>query len=459
MERKFEQILKDCGLLDATKHILLAISGGVDSIVLFHLLQSIEEDKRPKVSVAHVNHQLRTGTKEEERFVKNLSEEYHCPFYSYTWTQENHPESGIEEAAREMRYAFFEEVMEAQGIDVLMTGHHQDDQVETILMKLTRGSSLEQLTGIQMSRKFYQGLLVRPLLSFPKQALYRYAQRNAIKYVEDETNQELLYSRNRFRNQIIPLMQEENTQFNRHMEQFSKDLVDLIDIATPAINQTFQQLVSTDKSSMSLNMIEFFELEEAMQRAILQKILETLYEDSKESYKITYIELIREWLDEGDVNTQLDLSGDFLVRRAYNNVVFSKKDREPFDQTETFLIEEVNQWVKISSTEAIGLFEYAGEDLTNHSLVTDASIELPLTIRHREPGDRMTYAGLNGRKKIKDIFIDEKVPLEERDKAWLMEDAEGQIIWLLGFRKMRLLSAAETDKLTYIVKYKKLNNE
>lgn len=458
MEKEFEQILKDCGLLDSKKHILLAVSGGVDSIVLYHLLQGIEEERRPQISVAHVNHQLRTGTKEEERFVKNLSEEYHCPFYSYTWTQENHPESGIEEAAREMRYAFFEEVMEAQGIDVLMTGHHQDDQVETILMKLTRGSSLEQLTGIQMSRKFYQGLLVRPLLSFPKQALYRYAQRNAIKYVEDETNQELLYSRNRFRNQIIPLMQEENTQFNRHMEQFSKDLVDLIDIATPVINQTFQQLVSTDESSMSLNVIEFFELEEAMQRAILQKVLETLYEDSKESYKITYIELIREWLDEGDVNTQLDLSGGFLVKRAYNNIVFSKKNREPFDQTETFLIEEVNQWVRISPTEAIGLFEYTGEDLTDHSLLADASIDLPLTIRHREPGDRMTYAGLNGRKKIKDIFIDEKVPLEERDKAWLMEDAEGEIIWLLGFRKMRLLSAAETDKLTYIVKYKKLNN-
>lgn len=458
MKQEFEHILKDYALLDANKHILLAVSGGVDSIVLFHLLQGIEEDKRPKISVAHINHQLRPESDKEAAFVEKLTEKYKTPFYSYTWEQKKHPYSGIEEAARVMRYAFFKEVMAENNIDALMTGHHQDDQVETILMKLTRGSSLKQLTGIQELQEFQNGLLVRPLLSFSKAELYSFAHNHALKYIEDETNQGLLYSRNRFRNQIIPLLKEENAQFNSHLEQFSKDLKDLIDIASPTIDRTFQELVLVEASSISLDVLEFFELGEAMQQALLQKVFEVLYEDTLISYKTNYIEIVRGWLQAGAVNTHLDLIGDFAVKKDYNKVVFYEKDEEVLIEDDTFLIEELNQWVRISPTEAIGLFDYASEEETNILLLEEGSVAWPLTIRHRKPGDRMTYAGLNGTKKIKDIFIDEKVPVNERDTTWLVEDAAGVIIWLVGLRKMRLLSPPETDKLTYIVKYKKLNN-
>lgn len=461
MIQDFQNILRKHKHLDSNKHILLAVSGGVDSIVLFHLLQNIAKSNRPRLTIAHINHQLRPEADAEEDFVQGLANKYDIPFYSYLWKKSEHPKSGMEEAAREMRYAFFKEVMAESGADSLMTGHHQDDQVETILMKLARGSSLGQLTGIEASQPFNGGLLIRPLLSFAKSDIYDFAHQHQLTYVEDKTNQELDYSRNRFRNVLIPLLKEENEQFNQHMEQFSKDLTDLLAIAKEPIAKSFQELVLVEDKRFSFHVKEFFNYSEAMQRSLLQKILESLYEHSPVPYKTNYIEIIGDWLLTGEVNTQLDLIGDFIVKKDYNKVTFYRgSEASPLLAEESYLIEDVDEWVGLSPTESIGLFECDEGSTPDKEVdvmfLEEASLQLPLTIRHRKTGDRMTYMGLNGTKKIKDIFIDEKVPLTERDQAWLVEDAKGRIIWLISFRKMRLLSAEETDKLTYVLKYKKL---
>src|SRR5699024_2754716 len=129
----------------------------------------------------------------EEQFVKQLASRYRVPFYSFIWEKAAHPDSGIEEAARNIRYSFFEQLMEQNKMNVLMTAHHQDDQVETILMKLTRGSTLAQLTGIAFSQSFSEGELVRPLLGFSKQMLYDLAKEQQWEFLEDSTNFELGY--------------------------------------------------------------------------------------------------------------------------------------------------------------------------------------------------------------------------------------------------------------------------
>src|SRR5690625_7144896 len=146
MFQDFNQILQKNNLLNADKHVLLAVSGGVDSIVLLHMMHSITKEIRPKLSVAHINHQLRPEADNEEVFVKQLAYKYQLSFYSYLWNKVDHPKIGIEEAARNIRYSFFKRLMKDQKMDILMTAHHQDDQVETILMKLIRECTLEQLT-------------------------------------------------------------------------------------------------------------------------------------------------------------------------------------------------------------------------------------------------------------------------------------------------------------------------
>lgn len=460
MFKDFNQILQKNNLLNADKHVLLAVSGGVDSITLLHLMHSIPKEIRPQLSIAHINHQLRPEADNEELFVKQLAKKYKLPFYSYLWNKVDHPKNGIEEAARNIRYSFFKRIMKDQQIDILMTAHHQDDQVETILMKLTRGSTLAQLTGIQFSQSFAEGKLVRPLLSFTKEALYAFAKEQQLSFVEDETNIELDYMRNRFRNQIIPLLKEENNQFNQHVIQFSEDLTDVLEVSKNAIIEKFNLVIRKHKDEWLLDISSFSKLSEAYQRLVLKHLLDLLYQTEENLYKKKYVDLIQEWILQGEVNTQLDLQNDNIAQKEYNTVSFTKKkDTDNLIDEQKFTIQHLNQWVELSKNEKIGLFILDDsteiEDNEDVFFIDEENLRLPLTIRHRQPGDRMRYAGLNGSKKIKDIFIDDKTPIKRRNQAWIVEDRTGIILWLITYRKMSLFTAQETDKLTYILKYKK----
>lgn len=456
----FNQILQEHNLLKKDNHVLLAVSGGVDSIVLFHLMQNIPEAKRPKLSVAHVNHQLRPEADKEEEFVKGLADDYQIPFYSFRWDQSDHPKSGIEESARDIRYSFFEQIMKQEKMNVLMTAHHQDDQVETILMKLTRGSILSQLTGIEFSQSFSEGVLVRPLLGFSKKMLYDLADEQQWPFMEDATNFELDYMRNRFRNEIIPLLRKENSQFDQHVVQFAADLEDLLEVSWAPIEATFNEVTQKKQEGWVLSRLQFSNLSAATQRMVLKVLLDRLYENEEDLYKANYITLLQDWIMNGEVNTQLDLQGGFVSLKEYETVRFFKqKPKEPSIANAHFVLDKVDQWVQLSPHEKIGLFllDPTNEEKLNENslLIEEKNLHLPLTIRHRQPGDRMRYAGLKGSKKIKDIFIDEKTPIKQRSQAWLVEDSLGRILWLISYRKMNLFTAQETDKLIYVLKYKK----
>lgn len=464
MIKKFQENLLNHNLLDSTKRVLLAVSGGVDSVVLLDLMTKIPLDQRPQISIAHLNHQLRSESASEEKFVGQLAEKYKVDFYSQRWKKEEQTDTGIELAAREQRYNFFKEVMEGQVIPYLMTGHHLDDQVETILMRLTRGASLEQLLGIQSEQKILigeeEGYLIRPLLEFSKEEIYQYARNQQLSYLEDESNKGLDYTRNRFRNEIIPLLKQENTQFNQHVKQFTLDLTDLIEISKVPINAAYKELVIETDDQIQMNIDRLLKYSHAMRKALITAVLEKLYDGMKDQYKTNYIELINRWLIEGDVNSSLDLTAGYSVKKNYNQLIFKKRKNEPEIMVQqSYKIEKINQWVQLSDTEKIGLFlnDQKGKQETKHTIkelnISEDSLHLPLTIRHRKPGDRMTYQGLQGSKKIKDIFIDDKTPRKDRDKIWLVEDNQKQIIWLLSHRKMDLFTGLETDKLLYSLKY------
>lgn len=469
MFEKFRRILQQNSLLDPNKKVLLAVSGGVDSIVLLDFMRNIPHSERPQISIAHVNHQLRKEADLEEKFVAEIATKDQLPFYSYQWIKETHPTAGIEEAARNERYSFFKETMNTYQIDYLMTGHHLDDQVETILMRLTRGASLEQLLGIQIEQRIdlenRTGYLIRPLLHFSKEELYQFAKERALEYVEDKSNLELDFTRNRFRNEIIPLLKDENDRFNEHIEQFRSDLSDLIEISEEPIKNTYDKMVYSDKSEIHLDLQLFSRYSKAMQRSVITKILEKIYQGKAEQYKTNYIKLVCNWLIAGEVNTSLDLIGSYLVEKRYSEAVFMKKSlpHEKIAAVEPveFKIETINQWVEISPTESIGLFPKNVEQPKDADIEMDTlliskdNLHLPLRIRHRKPGDRMSYKGLSGRKKIKDIFIDDKTLPKEREKAWIIEDNEGAILWLIAHRKMDLFTEGKTDNMVYGLHYLK----
>lgn len=213
---------KEQGFWQPHQTIVVAVSGGVDSMALLTLMEQVAEKEQLQLVVAHVNHQLREASAQEAQYLATYCQQRELTYYETRW-EDPEKQRNLEAKARTFRYEFFKEVMEIEGAAVLMTAHHLDDQAETILMKLIRGTNFSHSAGIKERRPFATGELIRPLLIYPKEELYQFAQRQAFVYFEDETNQTNEYLRNRLRNQVLPLLKQENPQFLDQIASFSNE--------------------------------------------------------------------------------------------------------------------------------------------------------------------------------------------------------------------------------------------
>lgn len=434
--------------------VLLAISGGVDSMVLLDMMQNLPANSRPWFGVLHVNHQLRAASNEEEQYVQALCQAADIPFFATKWAKEAQPASNTENAARQFRYAFFKEQFRTHKATHLVTAHHGDDQVETILMRLVRGGSMESMAGIKRSRPFLTGKLVRPLLPYTKEQLYEYSEIHPIHYFEDETNQNMDYTRNRFRNQVIPLLKEENSRLVNQFAHFASDLEDLLSVARVESQRLLQQLtIHHPDGKCELNRILFAHVDESRQRLVIQELLTQLYEGEEAAFQKNHIQAIQELAVGEKPNGQLSLPGNWIVERAYDKIFFSsaiKKESLDLEPLELRL----GEWVKLPQGGQLGLFPEESAVIQKHGslLWLDAAqIELPLMIRQRRPGDRMSLKGTNGTKKIKAILIDQKVPRRQRDELRVVCEGSGEVIAFLDYKDSRLSIEPETDTIKYIL--------
>ena len=441
--------------------LLIAVSSGVDSMVLLDLVQQLPDILRPWYGVVHVNHELRTASIEEEQFLEKQCRTKGIPYFSRSWKKKEHPETGVEIAAREFRYSFFKEMMEVNQATHLLTAHHADDQLETILMRLVRGGQLESMTGIQSQRPFGPGWLVRPLLPFSKEDIYMYSNVHQLDYYEDATNIELVYTRNRYRQKIVPLLKLENKQVLTHFRDFSSDLSDALFLTNQVVQQKSEEILLKSQA-------EFYELdrkallncEPELQRQILKYILiERVYNHYPvETLRKQVVELLE--LVKGEKsNAQLDLPDGWIGRRQYHQFYLEKKD---YSKTALLLNEKklfLNQWVPLIGGARLGLFQVTAQasspfEKDEHIWLEPSQVELPLLVRHRKPGDQMTLKGMKtGHKKIKKILIDQKVPIKEREEMLVLTDSLNEVIWLLKYKESRLSIQRETDKIQYILVY------
>lgn len=461
--KRFKQHIKEKHYWSAQEPVVVAVSGGVDSIVLLDLLDRLPENMKPAIVIAYVNHQLREVSDEEERFVRKLASHYGYPLYTKHWEKEKHPVSGIENAARLVRYHFFSEVADKLKSRIVLTAHHRDDQVETIMMRLVRGQTLEELSGIAEQRQMGEKEIIRPLLSYGKKALIKYAVSRQLEWREDESNRSMDFTRNRFRNNLIPLLKEENKAFDRHMLNFSEELADLLTLVGPLVEKELQRTVALDVDAMVINVPEFLALGKPMQKRVLNEAFNKwVQRDGIYLIKQVHIALLIDWLEEGNPNSSLDLPNNLVARRSYARCTiegrgYEKEEQEPGD----FKLTNLNEWVDLNEGERIGLFtsieeSHVDERRVNRMYVDREELLLPLIVRHRQPGDRMRVKGLDGRKKVKDIFIDQKVPVNYRDTAWVIEDESRQIIWLVGYKESPLSLEHITDTISYVLIYQKI---
>ncbi len=400
------------------KKLLIAISGGLDSVVLTELLHQLDYN----ISLAHCNFQLRdTASNQDEIFVNAMANRLQIPVFTKkfdTKTFANREKLSIQVAAREIRYNWFNTLLQEHNFDYLLTAHHADDNLETFLINLSRGTGLDGLIGIPEQNKN----IIRPLLPFTRIQIEQYANEHNLTWREDASNAESKYVRNKLRHEVIPNLKDINPQFLDAFSTTIKNLKETRQIVASSV-ETIKGIVlsSDDNGTIMLKIKELKKLE---------PIRAYLYELLKE-YNFTA------WNDiYGLLKAQ---SGKFVLSKTHRIL----KDREHLIVSPILLKSENDNYVIDTFQNSIQTekFELKVLASSTYSIIINASIvfvdsdkiKFPLIIRKWQNGDYFYPFGMQGKKKLSKFFKDEKLSLLEKENTWVMV-SDDKIVWVIGYR-------------------------
>ncbi|MGM0847002.1 MAG: tRNA lysidine(34) synthetase TilS [Bacillota bacterium] len=446
-ERKVIDFIRKHDLIQEGDYILAAVSGGPDSLSLLHLLNKYKAPWKIRVAAVCVDHMFRgEESLEEFLFVQKSCEEMDIPFYGERVDVQEVLEKrneGLQEGARNVRYELFARLVKDEGFTKLAFGHHGDDQVETILMRLTRGSSMAR-SGMPVKREFHGAQIIRPLLSLAKTEILTYCSESGLEPKYDPSNEKRDYTRNRFRHEVLPFLKGENPLVHKKFQQFSEESAEdeafLLNLAQEQMNS----FLTKGKDQVIVDIKGFRLMPLPLQRRVIHLILNYLYKDRPSSLSSIHIQDVLAIIMKDSPSLSLDLPGNLKAIRSYNQCLFAFDGREGGSGDFCYTL-NIGEKIELPDHRAFILQE--AEDLNIHGdsvIFQKGSIAFPLRIRTRKPGDRMKVKGLNGTKKVKDIFIDEKIPVRLRDSWPVIEDDNGVVLWIPNLRKS-VLACNETE--------------
>jgi tRNA(Ile)-lysidine synthase len=401
----------------AEKKLFLAVSGGLDSMVLLHLMKQLPYE----IAVLHCNFQLR-GLESfgDQEFIQNYCDQNNIPIFTTHFDTKAFAEDyklSTQVAARELRYSWFYEQLEEQGFDYILTAHHADDNLETFIINLTRGTGLEGLTGIPEQND----KVIRPLLPFSREEISNYAQENNIEWREDSSNASNKYLRNKIRHDLVPILKEINPNFLHAFQKTQSYLQESKEMVEDASIMIYQQVAKEMGEDIHFDLLQLKKLP-------------------------NYKSYLYEWLKEFGFSAWNDIYD--LINGQSGKQVFSEefrllKNRETLILSPLSEIEE-EQEVQISEGDTevnfplkLKLCNVGHISLgSNKAIFVDAEkIQFPLTLRKWNGGDVFYPFGMNGKsKKVSKLFKDEKLSLIEKEKTWLL-CSDNQIVWVVGIRQ------------------------
>ena len=417
---QFNRFVESNSLCRPADRILLAVSGGIDSMVLMHLCF----EAGYQAGIAHCNFHLRgTESDGDEEFVKAVAERLQAAFHRQDFnTEQVAQESGvsIQMAARSLRYQWFEEICQENGYDLIATAHNQDDLIETFFINLSRGTGIRGLTGIPAR----SGRIIRPLLFAPRRSILEYADEHQISFREDSSNASDKYLRNRIRHHLIPMLEEENPSFRNAILDTILKLSETEKLYEQEILQWKQRLVRREGDRIRIPVRELSHHE--ARRSILFEIL------SEYNFTSLAMEDILHSL-EGPSGKQF-LSATHRIVKDREDLIITSLDEV---ERRRYYLEKQSGWI----TDPVHLEWMVVEHTGSFQLPKDPRIacldlqklQFPLMIRHWEPGDYFRPLGMEGMKKISDYLIDKKVSLPDKEQTWLLASGR-EIVWVMGYR-------------------------
>ncbi|GLX71458.1 tRNA lysidine(34) synthetase TilS [Paenibacillus glycanilyticus] len=442
--------------------IVAAVSGGPDSMALLYLLCLAARQEQLTIIAAHVNHGFRKeASLQEAEVVRQFAAELGVSFEMIELDMPAYiEETGInaQSASREKRYAFLHETAHKYGATAIALAHHADDQAETVLMRVIRGAGLTGLAGMAAKRQEKNVELIRPLLRMNKSDIVRYCDGHSIPYCLDSSNNERYYFRNIVRLDVIPYL----SQFNPQLSHSLRRIADVAGAEDEWMEHEGQRLlaslVTSTPDECKLDAGALSGLHVALQRRLIKLILNYLSKDA-EIASFDAIETMRLAASPKAPSTwRYDAGSGVRCIREYSSIrwvrVLNASDRpSPY----AYSIPHDSGKVTI----AAGGRRFYVERLKRGDAVKPAgrnevcfdadSIAFPLTVRNRQPGDRIQVLGLNGSKKVQDMFVDEKIAPSEREAYPLLVDAEGQLLWIPGIRRSsHALTGHETTDFLFI---------
>lgn len=430
--QSFLETIERWGMITSTDKVLVAVSGGPDSMALLHLM--VNNFPHLEIGVFHLDHQFRPESGDEAKFVDNMAREWgvssHIISYNVTKYLERTGDSK-QQGARRVRYRFVEEIVKKHGYTKVALGHHADDQAETVLMRLLRGSGPSGLTGIA----YVRGPYIRPLLRVFKSELVEYCQQQEIPYVLDSSNLESNYFRNKIRNQLIPRLEKE------YNPNFRTTLIRLADILTgdelvlaDYTSELLEKLIRRERNSLLLDRKAFQQLLTGMQRRVLRQAIAE-YLGQLRRIEFEHIERVRQAiLLPGTFKVEIP---QVMVNITANSIVLGPSCHVSLEPTVLSVPGDITLGRYRIFCEILGKDEDEHRERAKSDVSEDfdlSQLKLPLVVRQRKLGDKMVLFGQNSPKKVKDILINAKIPDYEKDEIPLVCDQD-DILWVVGVRR------------------------
>lgn len=442
----WHELVSQQQLTISTQKVVLAFSGGVDSSTLLDLLMHLPQAERPQLILAYFNHQLRADSDAEESLVKKIAVHDQVQLQIEHW---QHGKTVSEAAARMARYDFLATVLQDQAADYLLTAHHGDDLLETILLKLIRSGSVNELPGLKEKASFKDWEVWRPLLPYSKEMIREYATAQKLAYIEDSTNQLDFTPRNRLRHHIVPILKQENPKLLAHVNRFATELTTQQQFAHQFLGLWYEKMDLQQKNDQISGTFPSLELDLMGWQLFWQDFIQ-LYLPNQQMCDQQQLLQIAALTCEPTGHHRVDLSNDWSFYQTYNNFTFQRTTIINSASATASIHLQLNQWQQVEQ-QLIGVFSELPVNFEAEAIV---QLQLPqqptdLILRHRLVGDRLQLT--NGHwQKLSRRQIDLKIPFAQRDRDWVLV-ADQQIVWVQNIYHYKLSNVSETAKIIYVL--------